>query len=76
MERIQKEPQITKRFYLTGGTALSEFYLRHRISHDIDLFVKAKDVDESSMVIIPFDRKDMEEFFLKLAKSLESEIFQ
>ncbi len=25
-------------FYLTGGTALSEYYLGHRISYDIDLF--------------------------------------
>lgn len=27
-------------FYLTGGTALSEFYLGHRRSYDIDLFAK------------------------------------
>ena len=25
-------------FYLTGGTALSEFYLRHRYSEDLDFF--------------------------------------
>ncbi|MEN3002297.1 MAG: nucleotidyl transferase AbiEii/AbiGii toxin family protein [Armatimonadota bacterium] len=25
-------------FYLTGGTALSEFYLAHRYSYDLDLF--------------------------------------
>lgn len=27
-----------ERFYLAGGTALSAFYLQHRMSHDIDLF--------------------------------------
>ncbi len=27
-----------ERFYLTGGTALSEFYLGHRLSFDLDLF--------------------------------------
>ena len=26
------------RFYLTGGTALAEFYLGHRRSFDLDLF--------------------------------------
>jgi predicted nucleotidyltransferase component of viral defense system len=38
LELASKEEQITKRFYLTGGTALSEFYLRHRLSEDLDFF--------------------------------------
>jgi hypothetical protein len=25
-------------FYLTGGTALAEFYLQHRLSEDLDFF--------------------------------------
>lgn len=33
-----KEPVISKNFFLTGGTALSVFYLNHRKSEDIDLF--------------------------------------
>ena len=28
----------SKAFYLTGGTALSVFYLAHRLSEDFDLF--------------------------------------
>jgi len=27
-----------KRFYLTGGTPLAEYYLGHRISFDLDIF--------------------------------------
>ena len=27
-----------EQFYLTGGTALAEFYLGHRLSYDLDLF--------------------------------------
>lgn len=46
LELIQKEQQITKRFYLTGGTALSEFYLKHRLSEDIDLFSGEQEVDQ------------------------------
>lgn len=45
LELAQAEPQITKRFYLTGGTALSEFYLHHRFSRDIDLFCEKEEVD-------------------------------
>lgn len=46
LEFVQGEPQITKRFYLTGGTALSEFYLRHRASEDIDLFTEKEEVNQ------------------------------
>ena len=31
-------PYLKKTFYLTGGTCLSEFYLRHRYSEDLDFF--------------------------------------
>ena len=27
-------------FYLTGGTALAEFYLHHRYSDDLDFFTR------------------------------------
>ena len=38
LELAQVQPSINNRFYLTGGTALSEFYFQHRLSEDIDLF--------------------------------------
>lgn len=47
LELAQNESQITKRFYLTGGTALSEFYLHHRFSVDIDLFCEKEEVNQS-----------------------------
>lgn len=45
LELIQAQPSITKRFYLTGGTALSEFYFKHRLSDDIDLFTEKEEVN-------------------------------
>jgi predicted nucleotidyltransferase component of viral defense system len=45
LELASQEPQITKRFYLTGGTALAEFYLKHRLSEDIDLFTQEQEVE-------------------------------
>jgi predicted nucleotidyltransferase component of viral defense system len=35
---ISKDKLICDNFYLTGGTALAEFYLRHRLSEDLDFF--------------------------------------
>lgn len=35
---VFKETKESKEFYLTGGTALSAFYLQHRISKDFDFF--------------------------------------
>src|SRR3989338_7670527 len=38
LELAQAQAYIAKNFYLTCGTALSEFYFKHRLSEDIDLF--------------------------------------
>lgn len=35
---VSKKPDLCKSFYFTGGTPLAAFYLRHRLSEDIDLF--------------------------------------
>lgn len=35
---VCKEKYLCQRFYFTGGTPLSAFYLEHRRSEDIDLF--------------------------------------
>src|SRR5258708_17660707 len=36
---LSREP-LLKDFYLTGGTALSAFYLHHRLSEDLDFFTE------------------------------------
>ncbi len=35
---ISQDNMICNNFYLTGGTALAEFYLHHRLSEDLDFF--------------------------------------
>ena len=47
LELVSKDKQITKHFYFTGGTALAEFYLQHRLSEDIDLFTDKEEVNQS-----------------------------
>lgn len=38
LDLVSKEDYLVQRFYLTGGTPLSAFYLFHRISEDLDFF--------------------------------------
>ena len=35
-----KKSNLSKKFYLSGGTALAEFYLHHRLSEDLDFFTQ------------------------------------
>lgn len=35
---LSEEQVISVNFYLSGGTALSEYYLHHRLSEDLDFF--------------------------------------
>jgi predicted nucleotidyltransferase component of viral defense system len=51
------ESSIAKNFYLTGGTALTAFYLGHRYSEDLDFF------SETEIDTLPLN------VFLKEAKS-------
>lgn len=42
LDKVKKSSFIQKNFYFTGGTALSEFYLKHRYSEDLDFFSENK----------------------------------
>lgn len=57
LDCLQSFPEITTWFYFTGGTALSEFYLHHRLSEDIDLFsesqVNDREIDNFIKKITP-----------------------
>jgi predicted nucleotidyltransferase component of viral defense system len=51
LELIAGQPQITKYFYLTGGTALAEFYYQHRLSEDLDFFSPETEVDQVAIEV-------------------------
>lgn len=60
--RFLKSP-LSKKFYLAGGTALAEFYLKHRKSEDLDFFTQEElDLEEikkfsvSLQKIVPLER--------------------
>lgn len=49
LELATKEKTIAHWFYLTGGTALSEFYLHHRLSEDLDFFTEDMELNENEI---------------------------
>ncbi|HCC59908.1 MAG: hypothetical protein A2402_00765 [Candidatus Staskawiczbacteria bacterium RIFOXYC1_FULL_37_43] len=54
---ISKDKTLCDNFYLTGGTALAEFYLNHRLSEDLDFFSEKE-----------FDPQSISVFFEKIKK--------
>jgi len=50
LEIISRDKAICQNFYLTGGTALAEFYLKHRFSEDLDFFTE-EEFDSQSIFI-------------------------
>lgn len=59
LEAISYDKAICRIFYLTGGTALAEYYLQHRLSEDLDFFSEEE-----------FDIQAINIFFAKNKKSL------
>ncbi len=51
LKQLFSQTDIFSHFYLTGGTALSEYYLHHRYSEDLDLFSEIE-VDPLAIQII------------------------
>lgn len=67
LEEFAKEKDLARRFYLTGGTALAQFYLKHRISLDLDFFT---DKDFSLVLVTNFIDK------MKVKLNLPKVIFE
>ena len=49
---LSQEKSICANFYLTGGTALAEFYLHHRLSDDLDFFSEQEFDPQSISVVL------------------------
>lgn len=45
LDVVLRAPYIVKTFYLSGGTALSSWYLHHRESYDLDFFSEKFEVN-------------------------------
>ncbi|MBI4653190.1 nucleotidyl transferase AbiEii/AbiGii toxin family protein [Candidatus Kuenenbacteria bacterium] len=80
---ISRDKKICRFFYLSGGTALAEFYLKHRLSEDLDFFSENEfDAQAISVFlkknkeILGIEKNDYEQsfnrnlFFLQLKKDI------
>ena len=71
LKRFVAWPHATV-FYLTGGTALSAFYLQHRLSKDLDFFTEG---DVEAELILAFLRSIPEVQELELERKFDRKIF-
>lgn len=69
LDQVTNNDFLKKNFYLTGGTALSEFYLQHRYSEDLDFFTE-KEYD--TQLVNTFIRKTSQKFGF----TIESELLE
>lgn len=46
VDAIQQHDEIIQWYTFTGGTALSEVYLQHRLSEDLDFFTRSQVMDQ------------------------------
>lgn len=69
LEIIGRDKNLCKFFYLTGGTALAEYYLRHRLSEDLDFFSE-KEFD--AQIIFVFWKKAQKEAGIKKVEYQQS----
>lgn len=62
---------ISKNFFLTGGTALSACYLKHRLSEDLDFF---SEIERTVVFVLPELRKicDGLSLTLRVSRGFES----
>lgn len=58
LDFVSKEKSIYSLFYLTGGTALSEFYLQHRYSEDLDFFSE-KEFEIKDITVLLESKKNL-----------------
>jgi predicted nucleotidyltransferase component of viral defense system len=57
---LSAEKNICKNFYLSGGTALAEFYLKHRYSEDLDFFSENEVNPQDISFVLESLRKKLE----------------
>lgn len=52
LDLLSHDKSICENFYLTGGTALAEFYLHHRLSEDLDFFSEREFEPQSISIVL------------------------
>lgn len=72
IKKISLNPKIRDNFFLTGGTALSAFYLEHRYSEDLDFFTH---VPLAVKQVVPLFNQTIEELQARIEYQRSFETF-
>lgn len=72
---LSKEKIISDNFYLSGGTALAEFYLEHRLSEDLDFFSEQEFTPEAISAIFKKVQKNAGIKSVKYEQSFNRNLF-
>lgn len=73
---VNDEKLIYNFFYLTGGTALSEFYFHHRYSEDLDFFSEKEFEVKDIMLLINSKKNFFNNPKIEYKQSFNRNIFQ
>lgn len=69
------QSNLAKQFYFSGGTALSHFYLQHRLSEDLDFFRLEEFSSQSVYVEIKALKKKLGYLAIDFQKSFNRNLF-
>lgn len=75
IEIISKDKLICENFYLTGGTALAEFYLQHRLSEDLDFFSEKEFEPQAISIFFEKIKKDVKIKRVEFQQSFNRNLF-
>ena len=59
LRAVGQEPFLAKSFYLSGGTALAAFYLKHRYSEDLDFFSEEEFASQNIYIFFKNRQKEL-----------------
>ena len=68
-------PELYKKFYFSGGTALSEYYLKHRYSEDLDFFSETEIESADLNMFLTIHKKDFGAKQIQYTQSFNRNIF-
>jgi len=76
LDFVSEEKSIRNLFYFTGGTALSEFYLQHRYSEDLDFFSEKEFEIKDVTILLQSKRKRLRNPKIEFKQSFNRNIYQ
>ncbi len=72
---LSREKIISANFYLSGGTALAEFYLNHRLSEDLDFFSEKEFNPEAISIVFRKIQKEAGIMSVRYEQSFNRNLF-